>query len=140
MSKNVNSKTISQLLNKRWETDIPSKEDSSVSQHLYRLYSTKINDFSYEDLRFIIGQGILLHVFVPIAINVLNTDILAEGDFYDGDLLNSVLEVESTYWDTYPIDLKRLIEILTKNQDIMFSYDGPRKLRRNYDNFLAKWK
>ena len=45
-----------------------------------------------------IGQSIGLRHLIPIAINRLQANPLAEGHNYAGDLLKAVLGVEEQYW------------------------------------------
>ena len=57
-----------------------------------------LDEYSIENLRMMIGQQIRLEFLIPLAIEKLQEDILAEGDFYPGDLLSSVLRVSSNFW------------------------------------------
>ena len=45
-----------------------------------------------------IGQNIGLNFLIPLAIDELKQNKLAEGDFYEGDLLKSVLTSDTDYW------------------------------------------
>ncbi|HEY9542169.1 contact-dependent growth inhibition system immunity protein [Prevotella sp.] len=134
-----NHKTLSQLLNEPWQGEVPTKADSYVLRSMYRLYGTQIGKFTVEDLRFIIGQGMLPEVFIPMAMEVLAKNILADGDFYEGDLLSSVLNIKESYWENHAKELSRFIDILLRNQSVMDAFDGPRELVRAYDAFLTKW-
>lgn len=49
-----------------------------------------------------IEQQISLPHLVPLALDVLRTNPLAEGDFYPGDLLHAVLSVDDDYWPAHP--------------------------------------
>lgn len=60
--------------------------------------SKPLEDFTVGDLRVMIGRQLSLRTLVPIAIEVLEENPLAEGDFYPGDLLQAVLEVDKQYW------------------------------------------
>lgn len=139
MQKNLSNKTLAQILNTKWTGDIPTDEDSSVNRHLYYLYNTPIYRYGIEDIRFIIGQEILLEVFVPIALDILYDNILAEGDFYEGDLLYYVLTINPTYWANNSCQLIKFIGLLLKYQETINSYDVPRSLKRSYDEFIKKW-
>lgn len=44
-----------------------------------------------EDFRLLIGQGIGVNVLSPHALALLASDVLAEGDFYPGDLLATAI-------------------------------------------------
>jgi hypothetical protein len=53
-----------------------------------------VDEFTVEDLRIMIGQQIGLWHLMPLTVAVLEQDPLAEGDFYAGDLLSSVISNE----------------------------------------------
>jgi hypothetical protein len=78
------------------------------------LFLKPLNEYSIENLRIMIGQEIGLEFLVPLAIEKLQGDILAEGDFYPGDLLASVLRVNRSFWllhhDLYD-RLKKLVKL-----------------------------
>src|SRR5215471_5173937 len=65
-----------------------------------------LRDFTIEDLRIMIGQNFSLEYLVPLAIEYLQRDPFAAGDFYEGDLLASVLRVQSSFWQQRP-DLRQ---------------------------------
>lgn len=67
--------------------------DSYLVTTCHRLRRKPLTEFSTEDLRIMIGQGIGLRWLVPLALEVLEKDPLAAGDFYSGDLLAAVLRV-----------------------------------------------
>ncbi len=68
-----------------------------------------LRDFTIEDLRIMIGQNFSLDYLVPLAIEHLQHDPFAAGDFYEGDLLASVLKVKSSFWHKRP-DLRHAVE------------------------------
>jgi CDI immunity proteins len=70
-----------------------------------------LQDFTVEDLRLMIGQNIGLGYLVPLAIERLQRDPFATGDFYSGDLLGNVLTVESSFWQKRP-DLRQAVEAI----------------------------
>jgi hypothetical protein len=66
------------------------------------LRKKRLKDFATEDLRIMIGQNIGLKFLVPLALERLQEDPLAEGDYYPGDLLHNVLSVEPLFWKSHP--------------------------------------
>ena len=72
--------------------------DSYLITTLHKLRSKPVGDFTTEDLRIAIGQGFGLPFLVPLAIEKLEEDIFAEGDFYEGDLLRNVLAIDASFW------------------------------------------
>jgi len=70
---------------------------SHVVTESHRLHRTPLRDFNVADLSLMIGQQIGLQYLLPIALERLSADPLAEGDYYPGDLLASVLRADSRF-------------------------------------------
>jgi len=68
----------------------------------HRLRRKRVDQFSIEDLRVMIGQEIGLTWFVPLALEILEQDPLACGALYPGDLLRRVLFVGREFWTGEP--------------------------------------
>lgn len=84
----LNKKTLEQLEKDDWgDADAPTW----LVQECHRLRRKPIEEFTTENLRIMIGQNIGLEYLVPKALEVLRTDPLAAGDYYDGDLLKAVV-------------------------------------------------
>jgi hypothetical protein len=92
-------KTLTELEGKEWG---PPDFDSHLVTTMYQLRHKPLEHFTIEDLRIAIGQNTTLEWLLPIAIERLQDDPFAEGDFYRGDLLNAVLRVEPQVWLKYP--------------------------------------
>lgn len=93
-------------------------EDSSyLVRTANELRKKKLMDFEIEDLRLMIGQNISLNYLLPLAIDVLNKDILAEGDFYPGDLLKNVLDVDESVWKVNNQLFRKIKELVLNNID-----------------------
>ncbi|GAB3333211.1 hypothetical protein GCM10027429_13520 [Marivirga atlantica] len=60
-----------------------------------------------------IGQNIGLKYLIPMALETLKENVLAEGDLYEGDLLKSVLTSDKDFWKNesdYFEDLEKVIQ------------------------------
>src|SRR6186713_1363074 len=89
------TKTLDALEAARWgEPPV----DSYLVSTIHRLRKKPIGEFSVEDLRLMIGQGIGLRFLVPLSLEAVERSPLAEGDYYPGDLLASLLRVEPGFW------------------------------------------
>jgi len=87
--------TLHQLEQRPWpEPDF----DDHTGQRLYALWQTPLDRFTVEDVRLFIAQKQALPHLVPLAIEKLSQNLFAEGDFYPGDLLQSVLAIEPDFW------------------------------------------
>lgn len=69
-------------------------------------------EFNVEELRLLIGKQQSLSRYVPIAIDVLEENPLAEGAYYPGDLLQAVLGVEMEHWRANREQWERVSEIV----------------------------
>jgi hypothetical protein len=97
-----------------------------------RLRRKPLNDFSVEDLRIVIGQGIGLPFLIPIAMDRLEEEPLAQGDFYPGDLLAAVLRTDETFWADHPKCLERARRIVRTVKDPAPSLERP--VRESLEN------
>jgi hypothetical protein len=73
--------------------------DSRLMKRIKQLRKIPLNEFTTEDLRLMIGQRIGLDYTMVMALEVLTEDLFAEGDFYPGDLLKSLLELHHHVWE-----------------------------------------
>ena len=96
LENNWKFKSIESLEKKNYGP-VPADE-SSIVQRLWRLRKIPINAFQVDDIRFMILQGIGLKYLLPEAIVLLRENLLTEGSYYEGDLLNAVLQVDNKQW------------------------------------------
>jgi hypothetical protein len=99
------SKSLEQLEGDRWR---PPEYESHLVREAHRLRTVPIGKLTVENLRLLLGQQIGTNWLMPLALAKLSQDPLAEGDFYPGDLLSSVLDINATYWSDHPDDLLAL--------------------------------
>ena len=100
------------------------------------LRKKKLIDFEIEDLRLMIGQNISLDYLIPLALEKLRKDIMAEGNYYEGDLLNSVLGVEDTFWKQHEKLRTKVKELISANIQYIESFKTAREFKRHLSIFL----
>ena len=127
------NKTIEQLEGKVY----PVVTDSTnLVLKITSLRKKRLSDFTIEDLRICIGQDEGLTYLVPLAIEQLKENILAEGDCYEGDLLISVLRLDKNFWlankDSWKT-VKQLYE--EKHQQILEGTEGDKKFDKEFREF-----
>lgn len=107
------------------EKDYWGKPDyeSHLVKTCHQLRKKPIKDFEIEDLRIMIGQNIGLKFLVPIAVEELKKNILAEGDYYEGDLLKSVLTSEVEFWSERFDLLDELDKLIQQNLELLDQTD-----------------
>jgi hypothetical protein len=89
--------------------------DSHLVLTCNELRKKAIGRFEIEDLRIMIGQEIGLDYLIPLALETLEDNIFAKGDMYSGDLLDTVLRIDSNFWGNNPIYKADLEYILEEN-------------------------
>jgi hypothetical protein len=85
----------------------------------HSLRTKPLDELTVEDLRLMIQQQIGLRHLIPIALQHLRADPLAEGDFYPGDLLAATLRVAGDFWQQRPDlnrELRDVIDALTSDR------------------------
>ena len=106
----VRDQSLEELEGKFWGD--PPADATRVVATVYRLRQVPIGHLDVEGLRLLIGQHEGLDPLVPLAIEILETDPLAEGDYYPGDLLAAVLAVPANHWRAHLQDHDRLSVVL----------------------------
>ena len=109
-SQAVRDQSLEQLEGKSWGD--PPADATRLVATVYRLRQVPLGRLDVEGLRLLIGQHEGLDALVPLAIERLETDPLAEGDYYPGDLLAAVLAVPASHWQAHPQDHDRLAAVL----------------------------
>lgn len=95
---NWRQKSLESLEQKTWPP-LNSDEGSYLIRTCNSLRKKQLQDFTTEDMRIMIGQEIGLYFLMPLAIEKLTDNIFAEGGMHEGDLLKSVLDVDTIFWD-----------------------------------------
>jgi CDI immunity proteins len=102
--------TLDELDGGPW--DDPPPGATHLIRTVHALRRRPVGELDVEDLRILLGQRIAPAVLVPLALDVLQRDPLAEGDYYPGDLLVALLGVSAGYWIRHPDQADRLDGVL----------------------------
>jgi hypothetical protein len=109
LSNHILKKTLEQLEKDIWENPIG---ETFLITRCCELRKKKLEDFTIENLRIMIGQQIGLQYLIPIAIEKLQHNPMAMGDFYEGDLLRNVLRINTEYWNENKEYWQKMKEII----------------------------
>ena len=71
---------------------------SGLVTRCHKLRKKPLEDLTVGDLQTLLGQNIGARFLVPLALKVLEANPFAEGDYYPGDLLRSMLQSLDVYW------------------------------------------
>ncbi|KRE33487.1 contact-dependent growth inhibition system immunity protein [Paenibacillus sp. Soil522] len=112
------SKTLEEIEEVVWGEPQMS---SNLVLTAHALRKKPLKDFTAGDLRLMIGQQLSLEHLVPIALDVLGADPFVCGNSYRGDLLEHVLKIPSSFWESNTALYYRLDEIVTDAQSTIES-------------------
>jgi hypothetical protein len=85
--------------------------DSYFVQTCHALRRKPLCEFTVEDLRIMIGQGIGLPHLAPLAVLQLQRSPTVQGDFYPGDLLRAVITGGRSYLRSIPEFQQPLVDV-----------------------------
>jgi CDI immunity proteins len=88
--------------------------DSHLVTTIHNLRRKLLVEFTVEDLRIMIGQGISLPFLIPLAIERLEEEPLAAGDLYRGDLLQAMVLAGEAYWANHPNYFQRFHKVILR--------------------------
>ncbi|MCX4682999.1 contact-dependent growth inhibition system immunity protein [Kitasatospora purpeofusca] len=101
MTRPVNrDRSLEELEHDCWPA--PSGDETRLVATVLELRRKPVGDLTVEDLRLLIGQSVGLVHLLPLAVDILRGDPLAEGDMYEGDLLAAVLSRGAEVWHRIP--------------------------------------
>ncbi|MEM6261972.1 MAG: contact-dependent growth inhibition system immunity protein [Bacteroidota bacterium] len=89
-----------------------------------------IKDFTIENLRQMIEQDIGLEFLIPVALEELEQNILAEGECYPGDLLCNVLRSDKNYWATHQKSWEKVCALFKANEQLLQSFETTWEIRK----------
>ena len=105
--------------------------DSYVVTTVFYARKKPMIQLTIEELRLVIGQRHWSHFLIPFALEILNKNILAEGDLYLGDLLSNVLYQLDNFWIENTDWYNRLKPLIVMNKELLDLHDI------DYDHFLT---
>ena len=135
---NWKHKSLSSLL----KSDTPkfnTEDESYLLKTCRNLIKKPIIEFTIEDLRILISQSIGLNYLIQIAIEKLETNILSEGDFYEGDLLKSVLTSDENYWKVNLTEWHKMCKIFTENIELLKNFDTSWSIKKDWFDGFEKF-
>jgi hypothetical protein len=110
LENNLMSHTLEYLENNYWSK--PDAFPTALTEKIFNLRKKKLKDYNTEDIRLMIDQKEGLIYLVPMGLKILEQDILAEGLYYPGDLLISLLDLDYEYWRENQKNMQYFAKIL----------------------------
>ncbi|NKQ28691.1 contact-dependent growth inhibition system immunity protein [Streptomyces galbus] len=110
----------------------PPADASHLVATVHGLRRRPIGELTVEDMRLLIGQDVGLGYLLPLALEVLRDDPMAEGDMYEGDLLSAVVTRSPAVWNEWP-ELGRQLGVIVSGLTHL-----PPSLTQEAGRFLAR--
>ena len=120
------NKTIEEIENDYWKEP---EYNSHLVETCYALRKKNLMDFTVEDIRIMIGQNMSLQILIPFAIQKLKENILIDGDYYEGDLLHSVLSSDRSFWRMNPKLKNELILTFEENMAKIKTFETTEEIK-----------
>jgi hypothetical protein len=114
---------------------------TALVERVLQYRKVPLSDLTIEQLRLLIAQNIGLYYLMPIAIQKLKDNILAEGDFYGGDLLSAVLSTKDKFWERHSGLKQEVQSLITEKQDVIEQSNEAnlhRQLLKKIEDFKQK--
>jgi hypothetical protein len=125
-------KTIKQLT----KIDLNSDSwDSSMIKKVEKYINLPLKSLNTEALRLLISQNIGLDFLIPLAMDRLKENILAEGDLYEGDLLKNVLDSDKEYWIKHKDYHLKLVDLYNVNLAVFEIDNSYKQIRKSFELF-----
>ncbi len=106
----------------QWDWGEPTY-DSGLVIKVHRLRRKPLAEFANEDLRLLIGQQVGLRYLVPLAVETLEQDPLAQGDLYPGGLLQAVARIDWEFWSYHLDSFHRMRAVIERVRALLPSLE-----------------
>jgi len=131
--------TLEQLEDEDWGEPT---YDSYLVRTIHALRRKPIREFSIEDLRITLNQNVGFEFLIPLALEQLEANPFASGDFYPGDLLVAVMRLTSDFWAAHPNEATRMAAIANRVAAEIGQRDEIAEIKRTISALLdkASWR
>ena len=131
----INSKSIKQLENDYSKE--PTEFPTGLVENCYKYRKIPVKDLTIEQLRLLISQQIGTKYLIGVALEKLGRNILAEGDFYEGDLLVAVSGLPIDFWTENQTEFQSFKNLVERNSELIKTELGEKKFDRINDKIKA---
>ena len=128
----METKTIEQLEKDVWKN--PSEFPTDMVEKCYRYRKISIAELTNEQIRLLISQEIGTEYLIGIALKKLESNVLTECDFYEGDLLVAVSDLPTEFWNKNKTEFLTFKKLVKQNSELIKSQLGEKK----FDQIIEK--
>ena len=113
--------------------------ESGLVLRCHELWKKPLAQFSPGDLRIMISQGFSLPYLVPLALELLDKDPLMDAEYYEGDLLSAMVEMDPLWLQPHLEWVERTRAIAVRAMEEL-NGDDELDLSRKLNAFLARFE
>ena len=124
----METKSIEQLEKDIWKN--PAEFPTDLIEKCYRYRKISIAKLTIEQIRLLISQKIGIEYLIGVALEKLERNILAEGDFYKGDLLVTVSSLPTEFWNKNQAEFQTFKNLVKQNSELIRDELGEKKFER----------
>lgn len=138
----MENKSISELEGWRWKDEIPSiTTHGGIECRFYELHNVPLGQLAMDDIRFLIGQNSGLEYLVPIALKELQKNMFVATEYYEGDLLHSLLNINDSpnYWLAHQQEKQELINLYKEQKHMLCTLDISATLKKKIKEAFQKF-
>lgn len=131
MITNWKYRTLEGLENNYWkDIEFPT----GLVERVHRLRKKVLTDLSPAELGVLIRQNEGLQYVVTLALEVLQNNPLVEGDYYEGDLFQNVMDLPEEFWKAHPDLLYQMGQLAETKQQLLDEHGLKTKAFLGYYN------
>ena len=130
----MTSKSIEQLENDYWKE--PSEFPTGLVERCYKYRKIPLTNLTIEQIRTLVSQNIGLKHLIGLTLIKLEQNILAKGDFYEGDLLIAASHISRNFWNQHSTEYKKFKNLVESKSEVIKTELGQKK----YDGILERIK
>ncbi len=94
----------------------PGTAPTNLVKRCIELSKVSVDSFTIGDLSVMTGQKFGLQYLISLAIEKLQDDIFTDAELYEGDLLENVLRVDTSFWDNNKDYWTQLNDLIKDNR------------------------
>lgn len=113
----MESKSLEQLENDYWKE--PSEFPTALVERCFMCRKIKLCELPIEQIRLLISQKIGLEHLIELALEKRERNILAEGNCYEGDLLDAISKIPTEFWSEKSTEFRNFKKIVQSNTELI---------------------
>lgn len=119
-----------------------TESEAGFVQKIHSLRNKMLRDFTIDEVRVCLAQDIGVIYLLPKALGFLETNPWSEAEHYEGDLLNTCIDISHDNWNNQANGRERMLAILNDamKQIALGKFSAGRQEARDLERGFHKFK